>query len=108
MAGIDTLVSTRLDPGIDPIVEADRRGSILAIIRLGDKDIEMIGAGGVAAGAYGAGGYMAPPIAGLPAPFAPAMTDGCGGAGGGAGGGGAGARATVPRILLRCQAWSPA
>ncbi len=44
LAGIDTLVSTRLDPGIDPIVEADRRGSILAIIRLGDKDIEMAGA----------------------------------------------------------------
>ena len=43
LAGIDTLVSTRLDPGIDPIVEADRRGSILAIIRLGDKDIEMSG-----------------------------------------------------------------
>ncbi len=33
LAGIDTLVSTRLDPGIDPITEADRRGSILAIIR---------------------------------------------------------------------------
>lgn len=71
LAGIDTLVSTRLDPGIDPIVEADRRGSILAIIRLGDKDIEMAGAGGAGAG-------MAPPVAGLPAPFAPAMTEGCG------------------------------
>ena len=75
LAGIDTLVSTRLDPGIDPIVEADRRGSILAIIRLGDKDIEMAG-GGFAGGM--AGGMMGPPIAGLPAPFAPAMTDGCG------------------------------
>jgi len=74
LAGIDTLVSTRLDPGIDPIVEADRRGSILAIIRLGDKDIEMTGVGG----AIAAGGIMAPPIAGLPAAFAPAMTDGCG------------------------------
>jgi hypothetical protein len=74
LAGIDTLVSTRLDPGIDPIVEADRRGSILAIIRLGDKDIEMMGAGAL-------GGGYAPPIAGLPAPFAPAMTSGCGGAG---------------------------
>lgn len=42
-AGIDTLVSTRLDPGIDPIVEADRRGAILAVIRLGNKDIEMPG-----------------------------------------------------------------
>ena len=46
LAGIDTLVSTRLDPGIDPIVEADRRGSILAIIRLGDKDVEMAGTDG--------------------------------------------------------------
>lgn len=72
LAGIDTLVSTRLDPGIDPIVEADRRGSILAIIRLGDKDVEMPGTAGMA------GGSFAPPIAGLPAPFAPAMTDGCG------------------------------
>jgi hypothetical protein len=76
LAGIDTLVSTRLDPGIDPIVEADRRGSILAIIRLGDKDIEMAGAG-----ALGAPGMYPPPIAGLPAPFSAAMTEGCGGPG---------------------------
>ncbi len=85
LAGIDTLVSTRLDPGIDPIVEADRRGSILAIIRLGDKDIEMTGAGGIGGG-LSMGGMYAPAIAGLPSPFAPAMTDGCGGPGmGGAG-----------------------
>ncbi|MEM9827875.1 MAG: hypothetical protein AAF958_14895 [Planctomycetota bacterium] len=81
LAGIDTLVSTRLDPSIDPIVEADRRGSILAIIRLGDKDVEMAGLDG----SYASGGYMAPPIAGLPAPFAPAMTDGCGPNGGSCG-----------------------
>ncbi len=83
LAGIDTLVSTRLDPGIDPIVEADRRGSILAIIRLGDKDIEMDGTSGIAGG----GGFFSPPIAGLPAPFAPAMTEGCGGPFEGGGGG---------------------
>jgi hypothetical protein len=41
LAGVETLVSTRLDPGIDPIVEADRRGSILGIVRLGNKDLEM-------------------------------------------------------------------
>ena len=29
VAGVETLVSTRLDPGCDPVVEADRRGSIL-------------------------------------------------------------------------------
>ena len=42
VAGVETLVSTRLDPGIDPVVEADRRGSILAIIRIGNKDLESI------------------------------------------------------------------
>ncbi len=57
ISGIDTLVSTRLEPGLDPIVEADRRGSILAIIRLGNKDIEM-------SSAYSGGGFsggMLPP-----------------------------------------------
>jgi hypothetical protein len=77
LAGVDTLVSTRLDPGIDPIVEADRRGAILAVIRLGNKDIELAGAEGGAAGAngaaaaymgmpYGAGGYCGPGGYGLP------------------------------------------
>ena len=46
IAGIDTLVSTRLDPGVDPIVEADRRGSILAIVRMGNKDLEGAAAAG--------------------------------------------------------------
>ena len=46
LAGVETLVSTRLDPGIDPIVEADRRGSIMAVVRLGNKDVEMPGANG--------------------------------------------------------------
>ena len=40
LAGVETLVSTRLDPGVDPIVEADRRGSIMAIIRIGNKDLQ--------------------------------------------------------------------
>src|SRR5262249_588571 len=43
LAGVETLVSTRLDPGIDPIVEADRRGAILAVVRIGNKDLEMPG-----------------------------------------------------------------
>lgn len=58
ISGIDTLVSNRLEPGLDPIVEADRRGSILAIVRLGNKDVELSGAsGGFAFG--GGGGYDA-------------------------------------------------
>jgi len=44
LGNVETLVSTRLDPGIDPIVEADRRGSIMVVLRLGNKDIEMAGA----------------------------------------------------------------
>ena len=59
LAGVDTLVSTRLDPGVDPITEADRRGAILAILRIGNKDLEMPGTDpGLAAGAlpYGYGG----------------------------------------------------
>lgn len=74
LAGIDTLVSTRLDPGIDPITEADRRGSILAIIRLGDKDIEMVGGSDGPGAAMAMGGG----VPGLPMAFAPAMTEGCG------------------------------
>jgi hypothetical protein len=40
IAGVETLVSTRLDPGVDPIAEADRRGTIMAVIRIGNKDEE--------------------------------------------------------------------
>lgn len=59
IAGVETLVSTRLDPGVDPIVEADRRGAILAVVRIGNKDLEMPGAGAELAngGLLGAGGY---------------------------------------------------
>jgi hypothetical protein len=56
LAGVETLVSTRLDPGVDPIVEADRRGAILAIVRLGNKDLQVAGGrgndGGVAQASY--------------------------------------------------------
>ncbi|MBX3423580.1 MAG: hypothetical protein KF752_18645 [Pirellulaceae bacterium] len=41
LAGVGVMSSNRLEPGLDPIVEADRRGAILAIVRIGNKDIEM-------------------------------------------------------------------
>ncbi|GIW79122.1 MAG: hypothetical protein KatS3mg105_0929 [Gemmatales bacterium] len=34
------VVSSRLEPGVDPIAEAHRRGSILLIVRLGNIDLE--------------------------------------------------------------------
>lgn len=40
IAGVETLVSTRLDPGVDPVSEADRRGTIMLILRVGNKDLE--------------------------------------------------------------------
>ena len=47
VSGVETLVSTRLEPGIDPILEADKRGTILLIVRLGAIDLEMPGGGDV-------------------------------------------------------------
>ena len=46
IAGVATLVSTPLDPGMDPVAEADRRGTIMAILRMGNMDLEMPGGDG--------------------------------------------------------------
>ena len=43
IANVETLVSTRLDPGVDPIQEADRQGTIMAVLRVGNMDLEMPG-----------------------------------------------------------------
>ena len=80
LAGVETLVSTRLDPGVDPIAEADRRGAILAILRVGNLDLQL-GSGGVAMGAGGV--EHAQYAEGMPA-------DGCYNGGGNADGGYAG------------------
>jgi hypothetical protein len=40
VAGPDEVVSTRLEPGCDPIAEAHRRGCILLIVRVGNIDLE--------------------------------------------------------------------
>jgi hypothetical protein len=69
LAGVGTLVSTRLDPGVDPIIEADRRGAIMAIVRLGNKDLQIQSAG--AEGGMGGAGGMGP--APCPMPYGGAM-----------------------------------
>ncbi len=53
LSGVETLVSTRLDPGVDPIAEADRRGAILAILRVGNLDLQLGGGGGMGMGPGG-------------------------------------------------------
>lgn len=66
LAGVETLVSTRLDPGVDPIAEADRRGSILAILRVGNLDLQLPGGmlasngGGVETADYTGGEGVSP------------------------------------------------
>ena len=41
IAGVETLVSTKLQPGVDPVAEAERRGTIMVILRMGNMDLEM-------------------------------------------------------------------
>ena len=41
--GVDTIVNTQLPAGADPIVEAQKRGAILAIVQIGNKDLSVEG-----------------------------------------------------------------
>lgn len=41
IAGVETLISTQLPPGVDPVSEADQRGTIMAVMRVGNMDLEM-------------------------------------------------------------------
>jgi hypothetical protein len=41
VVGADEVVSTRLEPGADPIAEACKRGSILVVVRMGNIDLEL-------------------------------------------------------------------
>lgn len=43
VAGPAEVISTRLEPGVDPVAEARKRGEILAIIRMGNIDLEAKG-----------------------------------------------------------------
>ena len=78
VAGVETLVSTRLEPGVDPVLEADKRGTILLIVRLGAIDLEMqnaaVGAmapGGPVVGGAVLGQPSSGPIPGIPIVPAP-------------------------------------
>ncbi len=79
--GIEELVSTRLEPGADPVAEAQRRGTILAIVRLGNIDLEnrvspamnVPGAGGPPPGMMMMPPGMMPPGMGPMGPGMPPM-----------------------------------
>ena len=65
--GTDEILSTRLEPGADPIIEALRRGSILCVIRMGNMDQEAPNTPAI--NAPPAHAFMPPPGAvGMPGP----------------------------------------
>jgi hypothetical protein len=68
IAGVETLVSTRLDPGVDPVKEANRKGTILAVLRVGSVDLEMMHSPDL----FGGPGPAGMPAMGVPGPSAPA------------------------------------
>ncbi|HIE96171.1 MAG TPA: hypothetical protein EYG03_21855 [Planctomycetes bacterium] len=83
IAGVETLVSTRLDPGIDPVQQAEQMGTVMLILRFGNKDLQppasmMNADGSVTQVNYmmmnGQAGQMAPPT-----PISTLATDAGGG-----------------------------
>jgi len=71
IAGVETLISTNLDPGIDPVQQAERMGTIMVILRFGNKNLQMpVAAPGVAGGMQqvshtvyqGSEGQIVPPM----------------------------------------------
>jgi hypothetical protein len=71
----DEIVSTRLDPGVDPIAEAHRRGNILLVVRVGNINLEAPNTPAMdAPSAYGPGsGPNMPATGASPMMGAPAM-----------------------------------
>ena len=66
ISGTGELISTQLQPGVDPIREACKRGSILAVIRLGNIDLEARHSPPMDAPPGGVPGYPTAPPANLP------------------------------------------
>jgi hypothetical protein len=76
--GVETLVSTTLDPGTDPIAQAEKMGTVMVVLRVGNKemafdDAEAAAAGGIQPVSFTSyngdeGQYVAPsPIGMFPA-----------------------------------------
>ena len=66
VTGTDEVISSRLEPGVDPIAEAHRRGSILLVVRLGNIDLEAPNTPAMNAPSPFAPRLPAPPAAAVP------------------------------------------
>lgn len=65
IAAAEEIVSTRLEPGADPVVEATARGTVLAVIRLGNINLENQNSPAMDAPTGGGPGGMTAPPGGL-------------------------------------------
>jgi hypothetical protein len=74
VAGPAEVISTKLEPGMDPVAEARKRGEILLIIRIGNIDLDAKGTPPLDAPSPFAG-PMGPPAGRLPAPLGPTGFD---------------------------------
>lgn len=63
VAAAEEIVSTRLEPGADPVAEASHRGTVLAVVRIGNANLENPNSPALDAptGGMGGGGGMMPP-----------------------------------------------
>ena len=68
-AGPDEIVSSRLEPGQDPVQEALRRGSILLVLRIGNIDQGLTASPGLTAPVPGGAPMNRPPFMGVPPGF---------------------------------------
>lgn len=68
-AGPDEIVSSKLEPGQDPIQEALRRGSILMVLRIGNIDQGLVSSPPLSAPVPGGPGQMPMPGGGVPPQF---------------------------------------
>lgn len=83
VAAAEEIVSTRLEPGADPVTEASRRGTVLAVVRIGNANLENPGSPALDAppAGGGMGGGMIPPKGmsapggGTSAPIPPVMME---------------------------------
>ncbi len=76
VGGPEEISSTRLEPGVDPIAEAQRRGHILLIIRVGGIDLEARNTPPLSAPADGGALMDMPVMPNMPMPPAPVMPAG--------------------------------
>ncbi len=105
IAGVETLVSTQLSPGADPVSEAERRGTVMAVLRMGNKDLQMGSSstgGGILQASYnGMQGEFAAPV--------PIATFAATGGGGGGQGFGPGPMAggMIPNAMIMAGSGAP-